>query len=225
MNKILPTFILSVCCLTLLGQDKITDVLKTLSDNKQYDKIIEQHSSNSKDYSAKSLYFIGLAYYMKEDDDNSIKFMNQSIDKNSEDPAPHYIKASTLNYMGKHNEAIKCFQIAINLKPDDAVFYSGLGDTYYQIGKLDLALESYKNATHQNECPDRPFSMMAQIYSDLNENDKALEAFYTAKSKISKESNSYINALFNIGLFELLKSMIRLSLIRTSYMKLMKKEN
>ena len=44
--------------------------------------------------------------------------------------------------------------------------------------------------------------MIAQIYSDLKQNDKALEAFYTTKSKISNQSNSYINALFNIGLLE-----------------------
>ncbi|UUC44757.1 tetratricopeptide repeat protein [Flavobacterium cerinum] len=205
MNKILTTFILIIYSLTIFAQDKITDELKALSENKQYDKIIEQHASKSKDYSAGSLYYIGLAYYMKEDDNNCIKFMDLSINKNSKDPAPHYIKASTLNYMGKYNDAIKCFQTAINLKPDDAEFYSGLGDSYYQLEKQDLALESYKKATEQNECPDRPYSMIAQIYSDLKQSDKALEAFYTAKSKISKKSNSYINVLFNIGLLESLK--------------------
>jgi tetratricopeptide (TPR) repeat protein len=205
MNKIFTTFILTICSLTIFAQDNITDELKTLSDNKQYDKIIEQHASKSNEYSAKSLYYIGLAYYMKEDDNNCINFMDLSINKDSKDPAPHYIKASTLNYMGKYNEAIKCFQKAIDIKSDDAEFYSGLGDSYYQLEKYDLALESYKKAIEQNKCPDRPYSMIAQIYSDLKQNDKALEAFYTAKSKISNQSNSYINALFNIGLLESLK--------------------
>lgn len=205
MKKIFTTFIFTICSLTIFAQDKIIDELKTLSDNKQYDKIIEQHASKSNEYSAKSLYYIGLAYYMKEDDNNCIKFMDLSINKDSKDPAPHYIKASTLNYMGKYNEAIKCFQTAINVKSDDAEFYSGLGDSYYQLEKFDLALENYKKATEQNKCPDRPYSMIAQIYSDLKQNDKALEAFYNAKSKISNQSNSYINALFNIGLLESLK--------------------
>lgn len=205
MNKILATFILTICSLTTFSQDKITDELKTLLDNKQYDKIIVLHASSSKEYSAKSLYYIGLAYYMKEDDNNSIKFMDSSINKDTRDPAPHFTKASILNYMEKYNEAIKCFQTAINIKPDDAEFYSGLGDSYYQLEKYDLALENYKKATEQNKCPDRPYSMIAQIYSNKNENDKALEAFYAAKLKISKKSNSYVNALFNIGLLESLK--------------------
>ena len=205
MKNILATFILTICSLTIFAQDKTTEDLKTLSDNKQYDKIIEQHASKAKDYSAKSLYYIGLAYYMKEDDNNCIKFMNLSIDKDPKDPAPFYIKASTLNYMEKYDEAVKSFQSAISLKSDDAEFYSGLGDSYYNLEKLDLALEVYKKATEQKNCPDRPYSFVAQIYSDQKNNDKALEAFYIAKSKIDKKSDSYINALFNIGLLESLK--------------------
>jgi len=188
--------------LTILAQDKITNELKSLSDNNQYNKIIKEYAQNSKDYSAKSLYYIGLAYYMTEDDNNCIKFMDLSLKSDPNDPAPHYIKASTLNYMGKYKEAIKCFQEAINLKSDDAVFYSGLGDSYYQLGKNDLALESYTKGTEQNTCPARPYLMIAQIYSDQNDNDKALEAFYVAKSKIPKESKSYLSPLFNIGLLE-----------------------
>jgi tetratricopeptide (TPR) repeat protein len=206
MNRFfLTTAILTICSLTIFAQDKITEELKTLSDSEQYGKIIEQYAPKSKDYSAKSLYYVGLAYYMTEDDNNCIKFMDLSIRKDDKDPAPHYIRASTLNYMGKYNEAIKGFQAAISLKSDDAKSYSGLGDSYNQLGKNDLALEAYKKATEQEKCPDRPYSMIAQIYSELKENDKALEAFYIAKSKISKKSNSYINALFNIGLLESLK--------------------
>lgn len=205
MKNILGTLILTIWSLIIFAQDKTAEELKTLTDNKQYSKIIEQHTKKSKDYSAKSLYYIGLAYYMKEDDNNCIKFMDLSIDKDSKDPKAHYIKASTLNYMKKYEEAIKSFQNAISLKPDNAEYYSGLGDSYYSLEKLDLALDAYKKATEQKDCPDRPYSFVAQIYSDKKNNDKALEAFYISKSKIDKESNSYINALFNIGLLESLK--------------------
>lgn len=205
IKKILALLILIISNLTTFAQDQITRELKTLNDNNEFDKIIEQHASKSLDYSAKSLYYIGLAYYMKEDDSNCIKFMNLSIDKDSKDPASFYIKASTLNYMQKYDEAVKNFQSAINLKSDDAEFYSGLGDSYYNLKKLDLALEAYKKATEQKNCPARPYSFVAQIYSDQKNNDKALEAFYIAKSKIDTKSNSYINALFNIGLLESLK--------------------
>jgi len=205
MRKNILTFILIFFSLAILAQDKVTNELKNLSDTQQFDKIISQYTSEYKDFSAKSLYYIGLAYYMKEDDANCIKFMDLSINKDSKDPAPAYIKASTLNYMGKYNEAITYFQNAINLNPNDAESYSGIGDSYYQIKEFNLALENYKKATLQKVCPNRPYLMLAQIYYEQKENDKALEAYYTAKSKISKESDSYINVLFNIGLLESLK--------------------
>ncbi|MEO5681724.1 MAG: tetratricopeptide repeat protein [Chitinophagaceae bacterium] len=202
MNKIFSLLIFTFCSLTALAQDTLTATLKILTNDKKYDRIIEKYAPAPKDYSAKSLYYIGLAYYMKEDDNNCIKFMNLSIDKDAKDPKPYYIKASTLNYMKNFDEAVKIFQSAIELNSKECDYYSGLGDAYYNLAKGDLAIEAYKKAIQQKDPNDRPFSMIAQIYSEQKKNDKSLEAFYVAKSRISKNSDSYINALFNIGFFE-----------------------
>lgn len=205
MKSIVFAFIMIFYSLTISAQDNTTTALKALSDEGQYDKIIDGHASKSKDYSAKSLYYIGLAYYMKQDDANCLKFMNLSIVKDSKDPASFYIKASTLNYMKQYEEAIVNFQSAIQLKADESEFYSGLGDSYFSLEKTDLALEAYKKATLQQDCPERPFVILGQIYSGRKENEKALEAFSMAKSKTDRKSDTYINILFNIGLLESLK--------------------
>jgi len=63
-------------------------------------------------------------------------------------------------------------------------------------------LAAYQKATEQINPPDRAFYMIPQIYSHRNETSKALDAFYLAKSKISKETDSYITVLYNIGLIE-----------------------
>jgi tetratricopeptide (TPR) repeat protein len=202
MSRIILTLLVLIFASSVSAQDKIAEELKGLANSKQYDKIIKEHAAKSGDYSGKSLYYIGLAYYMKEDDNNCIKFMDRAIEKDPKDPASYYIKTSTLNYMGKFNEAITCFQTAIKLKPGDAEFYSGLGDAYYSLENQPMALDSYKKAVQQENCPVRPYSMIGQIYADLKENDKALEAFYVAKTKSSAKSKSYINALFNIGVLE-----------------------
>ncbi|WP_251761151.1 tetratricopeptide repeat protein [Parasegetibacter sp. NRK P23] len=143
---------------------------------------------------------------MKEDDMNCLKFMDLSIKKDSSNHASHYIKGSTFNYMGKYKEAIQSLKTAISIKPDDALFYSGIGDSYYNLNEYELALESYKKATGLDQCPDRPFLMIGQIYSELNRSNDALQAYYTAKSRIEKNSDSYISTLFNIGLLEYLKN-------------------
>ena len=64
MRNILTTVILTISSLTIFAQDKITEELKTLTANNQYDKIIELYASKSKECSARALYLIGQAYYM-----------------------------------------------------------------------------------------------------------------------------------------------------------------
>lgn len=204
MNKI-QILIFTFYSFISFGQGKSTDELKSLYDNKQYEKIIEQYGSKSGDYSANSYYQIGFAYYMKEDDNNSLKFMDLSINKDPKQIAPYFIKGSTLNYMGKHEEAVKAFENALKINPNDSQSLVGLGDSYYSLKKNELALEAYKKATEQINSSDRPYAMVAQIYSDLGNKDMALEAYYTVKSKVAKNSDSYINALFNIGLLESFK--------------------
>ncbi len=201
MNRALTILVLAFGSMTIAAQDNIADELKALSEAEQYDKVIK-YAARSADYSAKALYYIGEAYYMSDDDQNCIKYMDLSIAKDASDPAPHFIRSSTLNYMGRFDEAVKGFQKAISLESDNANSYSGLGDSYYQQQKLDLALVAYTNATEQSDCPGRPYSMIAQIHTDRGDNDKALEAFYTARSKVSKEPDAYMNALYNIGLLE-----------------------
>ncbi|MCX6317928.1 MAG: tetratricopeptide repeat protein [Bacteroidetes bacterium] len=205
MKKTIFSLFLIAFSFVSIAQDDITNTLKALSDKQEYSKIIKQYTTNTKAYSAKALYYIGLAYYMKEDDNNCIKFIDQSIAKDATDPGALYIKASTLNYMGKFEEAIATFRLAIQLKADDAVFYSGMGDAFYKLAKSDSALAAYQKATEQTNCPFRPYSMIAAIYADRKENEKALQAYYTAKSKTKTGSDEYTRTLFNIGLFEYLK--------------------
>ena len=213
------TLTLIISGLTLFAQSDTTGELKTLLDNEQYDAIIDQYASKQVDYSAKDLYYIGYAYYMKEDDDNCIKYMDLSIARNPDDPAPYYIKGSSLKYMKKYDEAASNFQSAIKLKPDDPRYYSGLGDCYYYSGKSDLAIESYQKAIGLKDCPDRPYSLVAQIYFEQNQNEKALESYYVVKSKIDKSSDSYQNALYNIGLLEFMNGNYEKS--ETAYIELL----
>lgn len=205
IKHIIITIILSISSFALLAQDAVADELKALADNQQYEEIITRYGLSKKAYSAKSLYYVGLAYYMKEDDNNCLKFMNLSIDKDPTDAKAYYFKASTLNYLDQYEEAVPVFKKAIELKATVPDYYSGLGDSYYNLKKPELALEAYKKATEQEEVLDRPYAMIGQIYSELKNNEKALEAYYVAKTKISKETKSYVNALYNIGLFESLK--------------------
>jgi len=202
MNKIVHTIILTLFSTAIFAQDKMAVELKLLLDDNKHEEIISKYGKSTEDYSARSLYYIGLAYYMKADDANCLQFVNRSIEKDSTDAEPLQIKGLTLLYMGKFDEATLCIQKALVLKPDFAQAYSALGDVYYAQGKKQAALEAFEKATLQPKCPERPYSMIAQIYSDQQEDKKTLAAYYEAKNNISKQSPSYVQVLYNIGLLE-----------------------
>jgi tetratricopeptide (TPR) repeat protein len=190
--------------LSSYAQDEITTELKNAFGEGKYDLIISEHSEKASEYSAKAIYFIGMAYYMKADDSNVLKIMDLSIKKDKTDPDAYFIKGMTFNYMEQFDKAIESFNKAIELDSSNTNYYSGLGDSYVSQEKYKKALSAYVTATEKNEPIDRPFTMIPQIYAELNQPDKALQAFYKSTKTISKESDSYINALYNIGLYELL---------------------
>lgn len=217
---ILYAVILILLAHGVLAQDKIADELRALIDNGKYDDVISRYASGGADYSAKALYYVGYSYYVKEDDANCVRLMNLSIAKDRTDPGPFNIKGSALYFKGKYTDAIECFKAAISLNNENPVFHCGMGDSYYQLGKPDKALESYDNAISLKNCPDRPYVMRAQIYSDKSDKAKALEAYYAAKSHINNKTESYFNVLFNIGLFEMLSD--RYDRAETAFLELIK---
>lgn len=204
MKKTLLTLTICLLSLNSYSQEQITSELEKAYGEKKYEFIISEHSEKVSEYPAKAIYYVGMAYYMKADDNNTLKLMDLSIKKDNTDPDAFYIKGMTLNYMNQYGKAIESFNKAIALDSSNSNYFSGLGDSYISQEKYEKALSAYITATEKNEPIDRPFTMIPQIYAALNQPEKALEAFYKSKQTISKESNSYIIALYNIGLYEFL---------------------
>ena len=204
MRKILLTLTICFLSLSSYAQELILTELEKAYREEKYDLIISEHAEKVNEYPAKAIYYVGMAYYMKADDNNVLKLMDLSIKKDKTDPDAFFIKGMTFNYMGQFDKAIESFSKAIELDSSNTNYFSGLGDSYVSQEKYEKALSAYTTATEKKEPIDRPFTMIPQIYAELNQPQKALEAFYKSKATISKESDSYINALYNIGLYEFL---------------------
>jgi len=204
MKQIIAVLLFSFLAMPLMAQEELVDEIKGLYDEKKYDEIIDLHVPEANKYPAEAIYYIGMAYYMKADDNKCIKYMDMALDKDPNDPDAYYIKGMTYNYMGQFDNAINNFNKAIQLYNTSGDYYSGLGDSYFHLEKLDQALEAYQKASQQEDAPDRAFLMIPQVYNAKNEQDKALEAFYIARDKIAKGTDSYVNVLYNIGLLEML---------------------
>lgn len=208
MKKALTALAFMLLSLNILAQDNYDEKIAELYDKDEFETIIKEYAAKDLDYSTNSLYYIGVAYHMLGDDENCIKYMDLSMEKDSSDPRAYYIKASSMNYLERFEEAIPLFQRAIVLESDKdkiAGSYGRLGYSYYSLKKYDQALEAYNKATEMDKEVALPYVMIAQIYSETNQQDKALEAYYRGKENAPKEAEEYSNILFNIGLLEQMK--------------------
>jgi tetratricopeptide (TPR) repeat protein len=201
MKQIFLFFIL-VFSQVAYSQGKVENELEELVKSSQYDKIIEQYTKATKDFSARSLHLIAVAYHMKEDDKHALEYINASLAKDSTKYKVHYLKGYSLNYLGGFREAISSFNSGIRINNTDADLYEGLGDAHFQLKEYQPALKAFEEATKKENWSDRCWYMIAQMHYDLNNKGEALKANYVTKSKIDKASGYYKNTLFNIGLME-----------------------
>lgn len=187
------------------SQEDLLESVKVLYESKQYDEIISEYSANANNYSAKVLYYVGIAYYFKSDFDNFLKIINLSIRKDKSNPDAFFYKASFYNYKRRFSEAIKFNKKAIKLEPNKSKYLDGLADTYFITGKFDQALKIYKLATTKEDATHYPFIKIPEVYLMKNDLNNALKSFYIARDNISKESTIYIDVLYNIAKLELHK--------------------
>lgn len=205
MRRILPVLLLLIFSFAATAQDTLEIKIKALLDSGRYEAVLNKYLPPRSNYSAKALYYTGFACFMKEDNDNCVRLMTLAIKKAPGYSRAYFIRAATYNYMGRYADAVKDFRAAIALNPEYGEYYSGLGDAWYNLQKDSLALQAYIKAAAQTDAPERAFLMIPQLYAARKEEDKALDAYYIARYKVSRESDAYANILYNIGLFELQK--------------------
>ena len=183
--RIILTLIISFVSIGVFSQDTIESKLKTLYDKEDYRTIAKEFSLEDAEHSANSLYYIGTAYMMMEDDVNCIKFMDLSIAKDSLNPAPFYTKATSLLYLNRLEEAIPVYQKAIILESDSTKLvqsYRGLGYAYVKLDQTDNALAAYyKSKEYASIEDDEYITILFNIglFEQLKENYKESEAAFS----------------------------------------------
>ncbi|GAA4317456.1 tetratricopeptide repeat protein [Flaviaesturariibacter amylovorans] len=206
MRLFFITLSLLLTTVSLHAQDEgVVAVMRSLADSGQYDKIIADYVPKEQDLPAGGLFFIGHAYFMKEDNERALRYFEAAIAKDAKEARAYFYKGLTYLYMDRYADALPPLREAIAQKPEKSGYHSALGDAHYGLKQHDEALAAYRAAAALSDAGERPFAMIAQIHSDRNEPDKALQAHYVVREKGQRGSPSYHNALFNVGLLELLK--------------------
>ncbi|HXC05965.1 MAG TPA: hypothetical protein VNZ86_14485 [Bacteroidia bacterium] len=184
------------------GQEEETTKIKQWYKQEKFDEIIRYKSKNPEDLPGKALYYKGMAYYMKQEDGNALKYLDLAIVKGPVDGDMFYYKAMLLFYGKKLNEALPYFDKAIALLPDEPDFYAGKGDTYNALDQKDSAIACLGKAARLPTCKTRIFLSMGEIYQDLKQNENALGVYKTALGKLRPTDESCQNCSYNVGLLQ-----------------------
>lgn len=176
--------------------------IKVLFENGQYQELIDEYAGRPRNLSTTELGYVALSYYKLDDVDNSLKYADLALQKDSKDLRIYTLKGMIYNSKEDYNDAIQMFRKAIELAPREGESYANLGDSYLAMKRYDEALDNYQKAIQQKNPSDRAYHMIGVVYDSMNNSPKALDAFYIAKSKVSSNKELYVATLYNIGLIE-----------------------
>jgi tetratricopeptide (TPR) repeat protein len=94
---------------------------------------------------ADALHLMGLLSFQMEQYDRAVEWMARAIRQN---PKPDYLSnlATTLERLGRHDEAVKAIDKAVQFKPDDAELWTKLGAVLVKLERPADALLSFQHA-------------------------------------------------------------------------------
>jgi len=89
--------------------------LQQLYQQKNYDGIIKYRGKKTKDFSSQALYYKGMGYFNKKDNENALKYFDLAIKKKPVFVDMYFNKCLTLLYMEEYDLSIECVDIATGI--------------------------------------------------------------------------------------------------------------
>ncbi|MEC5157334.1 hypothetical protein [Chryseobacterium sp. MP_3.2] len=97
-------------------------------ENSDFDELIK-NKINDDQLTAEELYYVGYAFFRKEDDKTALEFYERSLNKGFDNPIIYFQKGHSEIYLSKFEDAVKSYDIAISNLPK-AEFYIEKGRAY-----------------------------------------------------------------------------------------------
>jgi tetratricopeptide (TPR) repeat protein len=93
---------------------------------------------------AGALHLMGLIAFRAGQYDHALEWTARAV---AQEPKPDYIAslATTLLKQGRREEALKAYDKAVQLRPDDAALWKHMGDVLLELQRYDLALLSFQH--------------------------------------------------------------------------------
>ncbi len=201
--RILAITILAISnlCYSQDTGDEQIEYLRGLYKNKEYDKVISFKPKRKVGWNSKSLYYVGMSFYMKYEDQKALEYLNKAIDMGPADHDMYFYKGKMLFYMESYEMAIPVIKKSIELKSDEPDFYRLLAEAFSASNEPDSTVFYLRKAAGFDECNPRVYMMLGEIYGESNYKE-ALDYFVIAKSKLDQDDENHRIAWVNIGLYQ-----------------------
>ncbi|MFD1095998.1 tetratricopeptide repeat protein [Salegentibacter chungangensis] len=118
---------------------------------------------------------LAMTYMYNQDYENAIKHSDLVFEQNGDHLLPAYItKASSLDYLGKPDEAISLFQEGIEKFGDHFLLLYNLAYTYYEQEEYEKAIPILKRGIASNPDHSSSHFLLGEIMSLLNRNAESV---------------------------------------------------
>ena len=95
---------------------------------------------------ADTLHLMGLIHLQDEQSDFAIEWFVRAIQQGSPKPVYLWNLGAALQKQGRHEEALKALDKAVQLQPDNADLWKNLGEALIALARLDEAILSFQHA-------------------------------------------------------------------------------
>jgi adenylate cyclase len=126
------------------------------------------------DKSGRAYNLLGAIHLMKREYEEANNHYEKALSFSPNDPAIQAWRGFLLNYLGKPQEAIEHFKIAMRLSPFYPAWYLyNLGLSYHLTGQYEEAIETLKKAIQRRPDSLFPRVRLVAVYSDLGREQEA----------------------------------------------------
>lgn len=172
--------------------------------NKEYKSIIKKYAGRTDELEAKVIYYVGMSYFMIEDDANALKYLDLAITKGPADYDMYFYKGQTLYYMKKFSDALVNINKAIQMLPEEPDFYLGKSKVFIALHNSDSALATLQVGLRYDTANVSLLNEASALCMEAEKFGDAIAYYEVLCRHTEVGSKEYLQALYNMGLAQLL---------------------